>query len=690
MVQDLSELGTVETQASAAVTTRALEQWAEAAAAAGVSMEGFDPDVDHQRLVAWAVARGLIIGALYSRYSTKMQQSTEDQIRECVIWAARHGMFIPPKFISVDEAVKGKQSRRAGLTRTKRILASRQARVLLVYKASRLFRNASKGFQFIQEDIVEEGLRAVSVSQGIDTDDKKTWKLQLQVHGVMDDILLDAIADHVRDGQKGLFLQNLTTGALGVGYIPEVVPNGRPTNRGKARTRVKIDPVAAPLIRKHAQLLLAGMKLREGVRRWNAAGGPWDPRSTTGKMSYNAYRRLFANPRLTGRWEFGRKRNQFSSKCDYVKQIEQPDDEVLVKHFEELRILDDKTFFALQRMFDERRTGPRGPREQRTAKLWDLTTDCFSCSHCSSPDKPVRFHMGGANGRGMRCSNGDACPSSSCVRREEAVKAVCQELADVIDAKSSKLAEFVSRESANVNQSCDDTQVAINSAESRLEALNHRIAALYELYGDSVGDDRAEAKARLRTAQAERNTVRAELENLRGPLDGSRNPLSKEEVLTHFSEMSSLLRRAADDRLDGEDVYEALKVFRLLTGERILVDVQPRPGRKQTIVQATVRPRLYQALSERSGRMLAERGAFESIKFWLRKPPRIDILSERVHELMDIQQLSYRTAAKRLQVEGHNVNSGNVWYYYRRWYEMQGLPVPEVPYNNGNERRGAS
>ena len=59
---------------------------------------------------------------------------------------------------------------RAGLDRTKSILNQQLAKVLLVYKASRLFRQAGKGYQFINEEVVEEGLRAVSVSQGIDTE----------------------------------------------------------------------------------------------------------------------------------------------------------------------------------------------------------------------------------------------------------------------------------------------------------------------------------------------------------------------------------------------------------------------------------------------------------------------------------------------------------------------------------------
>ena len=57
---------------------------------------------------------------------------------------------------------------------------------------------------------------------------------------------------------------------------------------------------------------------------------------------------------------------------------------------------------------------------------------------------------------------------------------------------------------------------------------------------------------------------------------------------------------------------------------------------------------------------------------------------------MDIEGKSYREAAKVLQKEDARINSGNVWYSYRRWYQMRGLPVPERAYNNGRPRSRAN
>ncbi|MCA9068430.1 MAG: hypothetical protein KDA84_05885 [Planctomycetaceae bacterium] len=77
----------------------------------------------------------------------------------------------------------------------------------------------------------------------------------------------------------------------------------------------------------------------------------------------------------------------------------------------------------------------------------------------------------------------------------------------------------------------------------------------------------------------------------------------------------------------------------------------------------------------------------KEVSVWLRKPTCLDAIAERVHELIGLEGQSDREAAKTLRQEGHNVNSGNVWYTYRRWYEMQGWPVPDKPYNNGKPRK---
>ena len=668
------------------ITKKSIAWWSEMAAINGVDLTNFDPTASLEERTAWAISIGLFVGAIYARFSSKMQKSTEAQVLENIQWAAKNGIYVPPEYISADEAVKGKRVKRDGIERTEAILSAFLVSVLLIYKASRLFRQAGKGYQFVNEKVVEEGMRAILVSQGIDTDDRKTWKLQMQVHGMMDDMLLDAIADHVRSGLKSLFMNNLTTGAIGVGYRRKEIPGAPPTNRGLPRTMPEVDPDAAELIREHAQLLLDGVSVREGCRRWVAADGPYDPRSSTKRMNPDCYRKLFTNPRLTGEWEFGRKRNEFSSKLDNVKQVEQPDDEVTTLHCEELRILDDKTFHALVAKFDKLKTGPRGPRKEKKLKLWDLTTEFFLCESCSSPDKPIRFYQVGAKGLSMQCKNGDNCKCKSSVRRQDSVEAVCAKLTDLISSDA-KLVESVILKSQNLDAVADHgLDKKLVQAQKKLVTLTNRVNDLFELSGEGTDADRKETKARLRAAQSQRNAAQGEVARLQRLVDGTTNTLSVEQIRERLSEMSSLLSIAATGELGDDAVYKALSVFRLLTGGKIWVTVEKRANRKRTNIRGTFQPNLVNGVTDGTDQDIPN-SENPSMTVWLRKPPRLDLIAERVHVLIDIEGMSFREAAKQLRAEGHNVNSGNVWYSYRRWYEMQGLELPSVPYNNGKERR---
>ena len=663
--------------------------WMEAAAKAGVNLDGFDPDAPLAARMTWAFRTSLLIALAYVRFSSKQQHSDEDQLRANVVYAAQNGMYVPPEFVCVDSAVTGRRVRREGLKRVKKILAERLASVLIVFTLSRLFRRSYEAYKFVQEEVVEAGLRAVAVAQAIDTADERSWKLKFQVHGIMDEMLLEAIADHCREGLLGLHFKGWVTGAIGVGFRRKVISGAPDTNRGLPRTVPEVDPEVAELIRKHARLHLDGMSLKEGWRRWLAAGGPCDPRSTTGRMSYNAYRRLWSNIRLTGRWEFGRKRNQFSTKLDYVKQIEQPDSEVATFQCEELRILDDETFLALQSWLKSFKRGPRGPRKKKQLQLWDLTTELFQCAHCSTPEEPVRFYQTGANGKGMQCKNGDLCPCKSSVRREEAVRAVCQALVEQIGRDTALVEEVVCKSCELDRQGDDDLRREIASRENSIRSLSRRIEDLYDLAGSGSDDDRKEVLARIRAAQSDRAAAQLELTQLQKTLQGCTSTLTPTEVRKILADMSTLLERAAAGQLGDDAVYKALAVFRRLTGGQIQVSVERRPGRQRTNVRGTFRPHVIRAVEADAELSPGQAPPAQEVTVWLRKPPRVDALAERVHQLIDGEGLSHRDTAKRLQQEGHNVNSGNVWYSYRRFYEMRGQTPPKLPYNNGRKRNSA-
>jgi DNA invertase Pin-like site-specific DNA recombinase len=641
------------------------EEWMEGGRKAGLDLTGFDPEAPLEQRIRWALQVKLSIACVYARFSSKHQHSTADQVRASVLFAASNQMYAPPELVCVDEAQKGRGVRRDGLQRLKIILRTRVATIMLVYKASRLFRHAYQGYQLIDQEIVEEGLRAVSVSQGIDTEDKKVWKAQLQLYGVLDDLLLDAIADHVREGQIGLFRQGFVTGALGIGFRREEVPDARPTNRGLPRTRAAVDTEVAELIRRHANWLLSGMPLREGVRRWRAAGGPADPRSARGMMTYPAYRRLFTNKRLIGVWEFGRKRNFWSSKRDYTRQVPQPDAEVTVVIREDLRILSDEVFYELEKLILSRKTGPRGPRKGKEAQLHDLVTEVFTCCRCRR-----RFHTAGANGQAMHCPEPD-CPVHVMVNRREAVRAVCAKLTELLGKDSGLVEEVVSATQHLDRVTEDDDAKAVHELEKQIRERTNRIDDLLDLAGQGSDLDRAETIAKARATQSERSALHLELTR-RQKRSAAAKPVSPEAVRQQLADLHSLLEDAATGRLGVDAIFRSAHDFKRLVGGEVEVLAEPRPARKRSAVRGRFVPRLLACLTD-SGALAdrSETSPSAPVDVWLRRPPRLDAIADQVRQMYEEEKLGFRAISERL-----DIGCGYVYQTYKRYYEMRGLPLP--------------
>lgn len=684
MITDLPVAGS----ADAALVKLAHEVFIDCAAKCGLDLFGFDPSASLAKRVAWAIAHGFEIGTILSRFSSKLQQSTTAQVHDCLQGATARRIYVPPEYICVDEGKSGRKVQRDGLNRAKQILASGTAKVLLVFKVSRLLRVAYLGFQFFNEEVVEEGLRAISVSQGIDTNDKETWKLLCYMHGIMDEMLLSAIADHSRSGLRNLFRDGYVSGALTLGYAGVEVPEARPTNMGKPRRMPATDPLVASIILQHYEWNRDGVPLREGWRRWVAASGPRDPRSTSDYMSYSSYRRMLSNARYTGTWAFGRMRNSWSTKRDYTRQIAQPETEVILVRSEELRIIPDELFFAVQERLAKLKKGPSAPKKRKELHLWDLVTGCFFCGACSTPEKPIRLYQAGAHGRGMQCKRSVACPCLTTIRRDVAVRYVCEKLTELLQ-QDPQLIELVVGSAMQIEAAGEQgfsDQLLKN--EEKIRRLTRKISDLADMAGDGSEEDRLQLQAKVKAAQQERASLQVEHSQLQRLLTRETVPITSDRVREIVSDLTSLLQIASADDPSGDAVYRAATIFELLVGGQIMVHVEQRPGRKHTNVRGTFVPRLLHTVrSELQDPRVDGTETVDPVEVWLRKPPRNEMLAEAVHQLIDIEGHSFRSAADVLQAQGHRLNSGVVWQIYQRYWQMIGQPPPQRPYNNGHQRK---
>ena len=103
------------------------------------------------------------VGAIYARYSSRFQDSIADQVRTLFEAAVAERIFVPREFVFFDAAVRGAKDRRPGLDRLRSILAGKAVDVLLVFSTNRLSRKTYKALQFVEEEVVERGIRCVFV-----------------------------------------------------------------------------------------------------------------------------------------------------------------------------------------------------------------------------------------------------------------------------------------------------------------------------------------------------------------------------------------------------------------------------------------------------------------------------------------------------------------------------------------------
>lgn len=669
------------------------QAWEETAAKSGVDVSSYDAKASLAARIAWATAQGLAIGSVLTRYSTIKQGSTADQLRVCLEFAARNRIYCPPDLLCVDEAVKGRKDTRPALSRCQLILQRRLATVMLIYKLSRLSRKGHQAKRFIEEEVVEAGLRAIAVTQNIDTAADQNWRLMVGIHGAMDEDLLGTIGDHVRSGQIGLFHKGWTTGAVPLGYKAVVVPDAPRTRREHPRTMAAVDEAVAPMIREHYGLIAGGMSPKDGWLKWRRDGGPVDKRCKTGQMGYYAYIRMLSRADYIGLKEFCRKRNQWFSKADTTRQIAQPREQVQIFRCEELRIVDDQTFWKVQKILKDNQLGPRQRVLNREHHLWDLVIGLFHCPHCKDArNRPQRFHMCGARGQYMRCPRPE-CPAPVMIHREEAVAAVCNQLARMLRDDARLVDQILASFATLSTEDVDDLQQQIEAKQRHLRQLRQKIADTEELLGSGSDEDRARRKALIRSAEQERSGEELELLELQRHAAGGRSCgdlVTREQVVHTVGDLLKLLDDGASGALGAEVVEKAARTFDSLVGGGVVVHAQQRPGRKRWIVKGRFTPRLIETARVELGGTGASGEPSSTIEVWLREPPRVDQLADEVHELYEKGDMGFRLINQRLEAKyKQKIGSGNICAAWRRWYEVRGLPLPAPRTRMGRPRRKA-
>lgn len=605
-------------------------------------------------------------GAIYARFSTKYQHSTDDQVRKCREWAEQHGIDIRPEHIFVDEAVTGRSSRRRSLLRLQQALQDNQVDVVIALATNRLFRKAYKAEQFIEEEIVDRKKRAVFIDTGIDTAAGDRWRQYFQMHAMLDEFTATSTVGHIRAAQEGLFEQGRVFGSLTFGYMGEEIPGIR-THSGRIGRRIVIDPAAAEWVKKAFGWFVDDrLSILQIAHRFNAEGAPPPPHVPDRRWSQTAVRRLLGNERYIGHWAYGKTKSTWNNAKSYTRQV--PRDEPLKQqYFENLRIIDDVTFQKAGEILSANRhqVAGRKPRDTSIPRPKLLNGLLYCCQH----DRPLI--VGAHNGLHMFCPDckKDSKPALySVLPRKLATRRLCQTIADLIYQDGDLVEQVIA--------ACQGyAETAGKPDPGQMEALKRKEAALTAKIGfvmDNSGDtdaDRAESKKKIQALRAERSTIQAQIAELEAATNRSASVPTAEQVRQQIDRLADLLLEATGSQ-DPAQWGAARRVLESITGGRIVVTQQGEAKAKRGWLRGTFQVHVVQLLARAVGCDCPDSPDME-IHVDFREPPPYEAIAEQAKALFD-QGMLYKDIAKQL-----NVTRALVIKAINFWFTSRGLPVPD-------------
>ena len=538
------------------------------------------------------------IGGIYARYSSRFQDSIADQARVLFEAAYQLRIFIPREHIYFDLAVRGWKDRRPGLTALRQALRQKQFDVFLVFTTSRLFRRTYKALQFVEEELVERGIRGVFVKSHLDTADGDNWRTTFQLFAAMDEAMVRMYAEHVRAAHEGLFLRGMVHGSLPLGYTGEVVP-GEFTKRKRPRRKIIVDPETAPWIERIFRWFVEDrLTLDEIARRLNDdPNAPAPNKSLTGWWTHALVRKHLMLKAYRGHWTYGAAQTKWSSDKDYAQRA--PREKPLKSgQFEELRIVADELWYAAQKRLAENSTrSGRKPKDGKRHRQPNLLRQLFVC-----PEHNRQLVVGGAHGSIVFCPVCRALPAESRplfthLNRERALRLTCAKLAELVGLDEPLIDQIV----LACQREAETAQRPDPEKEAQLRTKLEKITKTIEFNRRNPGDtpeEQEQTEKLLKQLRRERAEVEADLSTLVAAKKRAIAPPTAVQVRQMLTELHTILITAATSRTDGQ-LGSARRIIELLTGGRIeLVQMGDRQAR-QGWLQGCFRIRLLSFLVER-------------------------------------------------------------------------------------------
>lgn len=617
------------------------------------------------------------IGGIYARYSSRFQDSIADQVRSLFEGALERRIFIPRENVFFDLAIRGGKDRRPGLSALRQAIDEKRFSVFMVFTTSRLFRRAYRAMQFVEEELVERGIRGIFLKSRLDTADGENWRTMFQVLATMDEAMVRMSGAHVQASHEGLFLRCLVWGSLSLGYTGEEIP-GELTRRNRPRRKIVIDQIAQEWIKKIFHwYVVDGLTRNEIAQELNDdPTAPAPAKSLTGVWEAKLVRNHLQNPAYRGWWSYGAKKTKWSGKKDYAEQTLRPEP-LKSGQFEYLRIISDAQWYLAQQMLGKEKanTGRKskdGDQQSRPRFLRGL----FCC-----PEHGRQLVVGGPEGRILFCPlcraiKPEKRPLFSHLNRAIALRLTCHKLAELVRADDDLVGEIVTacqQAAASVQQ--PDPEIA-KRLRSQVDRLSRTIDFNRRNPGDTA-EELLQTEQLLKELGRQLNEMKAELALHEAAMGTEIVIPTPEEILALLTQLGEILTSAASAETD-EQMNNARRIIDELTGGRIELSQMGERKAQRGWLQGRFSVDLVSVvLGKLAGVHLASDGSHDlDVVIDYRTELLTDQQMEEAKRLWD-QKLPNRVIARRMKR-----SRSYVTMLLRRWFESRGLPFPD-----GRKRR---
>jgi len=621
--------------------------------------------------------------ACYSRFSSALQDESSilDQQRKCREKASANGHEISADFEFSDQAVSGTKRHRDGLDAMLAAAKAGAFSVLYFHSLSRLSRESVITLPLLKELVHNYGVRVISVTEGIDSDDT-AWELIAHIMSIVHEQYLKDLAENVHRGQEGAVLAGFAVGDHCFGFSSVPIPGSEQGRRGrnpKPRKTYVIDPETAAWVPRIFNWFVRERRsLRWIMRELNRLRAPKDHRATTAQWRHQYLPKLLKNRKYIGWWPWGEKKNVRNPLTGAISQKDRSPEETekWLRHLPHLQLIDDKTFEDAGRLLreNEQTCGAKRRKKGRLAGSKPntshqhprhLLSGLVCCSECGRT-----FNVGGSGGKYLFCpgySMGE-CSCKTQLRRDRAERMIVNEIGKQILASPSWRQRVLEEALKAWNSQEASVPSEMAAARRSLADLEQKIIRLVNHIEDGRGGP--ELDERLAQRRAEKREVSDRVKKLeRAGQDRRQQPTESwiDEQLCSLGEVLAQSTPAAAHALRD-----------LVGGEIVVMEIR-QPDRQRhylqgkfAITSGAIVAGLVETVEECGRKAASDYGDFrEEFVIDFREPLEIEVLSERAKELYDDGLLNAQIAEVLGRARSY------VTKLLKHWHESRGLEMPD-------------